>query len=255
MYPYIHILGRDIGTYGLCLILGFALVFVCALLRGKPKGLILEDLMIVGAFVLGFALLGGGLLYLLVSYSLSEILEFIRNGEYSFLSGGIVFYGGLFGGIAGAMLGIQVAGCKLGVIIRSVVPFIPLGHAIGRIGCLMAGCCYGFTYNGLFALYYPHSVAGLSPEQGYFPVQVLEALVNVGICWLLVRYEKRAKRNINVLLSYLLMYAVSRFFLEMLRGDAVRGGWSGLSTSQIISIVLVGICTSSLLYIRKSDNR
>lgn len=247
MYPYIHIFGRTIGTYGLCLTIGFVLTAIMAMRKGKPKGLIIEDIFIVGAFALGFALLGGSLLYVFVTYPPEKIWEFILRGDFGFLGSGIVFYGGLIGGIAGAFLGIRVAGCKLNLIERSVVPFVPLGHAIGRIGCVLAGCCHGFAYEGPFALYYPNSVLGLSPEQGYFPVQILEALGNLGICCFLVWYEKRMKRVTQLIFLYLGLYAICRFFLEMLRGDAVRGIWYHLSTSQIISILLLVISTVGLL--------
>lgn len=251
MYPYINILGRSIGTYGLCLTAALGLVVILASHKGKTKGLLIEDLLIVGAFVLGFALLGGSLLYVFVTYPLVQIWELIRQGEFGFLSGGIVFYGGLIGGIAGALIGVRVAGCRFCLIEQSVVPFIPLGHAIGRIGCVMAGCCYGFAYNGLAALHYPRSVSGLPAEQGYFPVQPLESLVNVGIFLLLLWYEKRMKRVTDLLFVYLGSYAVVRFFLEMLRGDAIRGVWYILSTSQIISVGLLAISVAGLCWKNK----
>lgn len=251
MYPFIHIFDRNIGTYGLCLAVGFALTFLLALRKGKPHGLIEEDLLIVGAFALGVALVGGTLMYIFVTYSPTEIIEFIRRGDFRFLSSGIVFYGGLIGGLVGALCGIRIAGCKLETIERAVVPFVPLGHAIGRIGCVMAGCCHGFAYDGPFALYYPDSVSGLSPEQGYFPVQPLESLVNMGICVFLLWYEKRMKRATDLLFVYLGMYAVSRYLLEMLRGDEIRGMWNVFSTSQIVSILLLCVSIIGMLWKRK----
>ena len=247
MYPYIHIFDRTIGTYGLCLTVGFVLTAMMAMRKGKPHGLIMEDVLIIGAFALGFALLGGSLLYVFVTYPPGEIWEFILRGDFEFLSSGIVFYGGLLGGIAGALIGVRVAGCKLGLIERFVVPFVPLGHAIGRVGCVLAGCCHGFAYDGPLALYYPNSVLGLSPEQGYFPVQILEALGNLGICGFLLWYEKRMKRVTELIFVYLGLYATFRFFLEILRGDAARGVWYHLSTSQIISILLLMISTVGFL--------
>lgn len=249
MYPYIHILGRNIGTYGLCMLAGFLLAGFLAYRKGKPNGLRWEDLMIVGATTLGGALLCGGALYVFVTYSWAQILEFIRQGDFRFLGSGIVFYGGLIGGVLGALLGIRLAGCSVRSVERHVVPFIPLGHAIGRIGCVMAGCCHGFPYDGPFALHYPHSVAGLSPEQGYFPVQPLESLVNVIICIVLLCYEKRAKRTTDLLFLYLGLYGISRFFLEMLRGDSIRGLWDGISTSQWISIALLAACILRLIFL------
>ncbi len=247
MYPYIYIFGRYIGTYGLCMVLGVVLAFVLALNKGRTRGLAFEDLVIVAAFALGFGLLGSNLLYVFVTYTPKQIMAFLSAGDFRFLGSGIVFYGGLLGGILGALIGIRVARCKFNTVARAVVPYIPLAHAIGRVGCVMAGCCYGFAYDGPFALYYPHSVTGLSPEQGYFPVQILEALINLVICLFLLRYEKKVRQVTNLLFAYLGLYAVSRFFIEMLRGDAARGMWYTLSTSQIISVVLlcisvVGLC-------------
>lgn len=253
MYPYISVFGRNIGTYGLCMVLGFALAFVLALRKGRPRGLLIEDILIVGAIALGFGLFGSSLLYVIVTYSYAQIIAFIAAGDFRFLSSGIVFYGGLLGGIAGALIGIRVAKCKLETVVRSVVPFIPLAHAIGRVGCVMAGCCYGFEYDGPFALHYPHSVSGISPDQGYFPVQLLEALINVIICFTLLYFEKRLKQAKNLLFAYLGMYAVSRFFLEMLRGDAIRGVWYALSTSQIISILLLVVSVAGVLWKQKKS--
>lgn len=251
MYPFIHILGRSIGTYGLCLAVAFSLVYFLSLRKGKRYGLIAEDLLIVGAFSLCAALIGGALVYILVTYSLAEIAVFIMHGDFHFLGSGLVFYGGLIGGLIGAIAGIRVSGCKFSVIERAVVPFIPLGYAIGRIGCVMAGCCYGFAYDGPFALYYQNSLSGLLPEQGYFPVQPLESLINVGICMFLLWYEKKVKRVADLLFTYLAMYAVLRFVLEILRGDDIRGIWGVLSTSQIISVILLCISITGLLWKNK----
>lgn len=255
MYPYISVFGRNVGTYGLCMLLGVALAVILAIYKGKPKGLVFEDVLIVGAFALGFALIGGCALFIFVTYSPEQIIAFVRSGDFRFLSSGIVFYGGLIGGVLGALMGIRVAGCGFAVVERSVVPFIPLGHAIGRIGCVMAGCCHGFAYDGPFALHYSHSVLGLSPAQGYFPVQPLESLINVGICIFLLWYEKKMRRATDLLFAYLGLYAVSRFFLEFLRGDAIRGVWYHLSTSQIISLVLLCISILGMLWKRGSSEK
>ena len=247
MFPFIHIFGRDISSYGVCLI---AAVMCCAFLawrKGRSQGLLFEDLAIVGAFAVGLGMFGGSLLYVIVSYTPAQIAAFIKAGNFVFLGSGIVFYGGLIGGICGALLGIKVAGCRFDTVVRTVVPFVPLGHAIGRVGCVLAGCCHGFAYEGPFAIYYPDSVLGLSPEQGYFPVQILESVINVGLCCILLWYEKRTKRAKNVMFAYIGAYAACRFVLELLRGDEGRGIYFTFSTSQIISIVLLSISTIGLL--------
>lgn len=239
MYPYIFIGGRPIGTYGLCMLLGFFLVAFLSYQKGKQHSLLLEDLLFVGAVAIGCSLVCGGGMYIFVTYPITQIIEFIRQGDFRFLSSGIIFYGGLIGGILGALLGIRIMKCPLSLIEHSVIPFIPLGHAIGRIGCVMAGCCHGFVYDGPFALYYSNSVSGLPPHQGYFPVQPLESIINIGICLLLLKLDKRCKKPFQLLFSYLSIYAICRFSLEFFRGDMIRGTWAGLSTSQWVSIGLL----------------
>ena len=252
MYPIINIFGNPIGTYGLLIVLGFLTAGFLAARKSRKYGLVPEDVIVVGAVAFGFAMLFGGLLFVFVTYPLDYILEQVRQGNFDIFFSGIVFYGALIGGIAGGILGTKIAGCSTSGLIRTVVPYIPLGHGIGRIGCLMGGCCYGMEYTGPFAVYYPHSIVGLSPDQGYFPVQPLEALINVGICLILLWYEKRAKNGGKLLFAYLGMYAVSRFFLEMLRGDAVRGIWYAISTSQIISLGLLAVSLVGIFWRRKT---
>lgn len=248
MYPVINIFGKTIGTYGLFMVLGFLTAGYLSVRRARKHGLVPEDVIIVGATAFGFAMLFGGLLFVFVTYPVSYILEQIRHGRFDIFFSGIVFYGALVGGLAGGVLGTKIAKCSFSGLVRTVVPFIPLGHALGRIGCLMGGCCYGMEYSGPLAVYYPHSLMGLPADQGYFPVQPLEAVLNVGICLFLVWYEKRIRRPADLLMSYLGIYAVVRFILEFFRGDAVRGIYFSISLSQWISLGLLAVSITGLLW-------
>lgn len=247
MYPYFSLFGIRIGTYGLCMLLGIVLAVALAAAKGKKKNITVYHILIVGATAIALALLCGGVLYAFVTFPVELIVKCVLAGHFEIFMAGIVFYGGLIGGIAGGILGMRIAGCDKGDLLRSVIPFVPLGHAIGRIGCLLAGCCHGFAYEGFLAVYYPNSVAGLPADQGYFPVQPLESLVNLVICGLLLIYEKRAKRPFDILFAYISCYSVSRFCLEMLRGDGIRGIYFGLSLSQWISIGMLAVCVAYFL--------
>ncbi len=213
------------------MLLGFVTVFLLAFSKLKKRSVSIDDMFIVSACTLLIALIGASFLYAVVTYPVSFIIESLIKGNFEAF-GGLVFYDGLIGGVLGAILGIRIAKGKIKVFESAIVPFIPIGHAIGRIGCVMAGCCRGFEYNGVFALFYPGS------EQGYFPVQITEAVINVIIAVILICYSKKERKVYNILLLYLLLYAVSRFVLEFFRGDAVRGIFFGLSTSQWIAVLL-----------------
>ncbi len=244
MYPSIHFLGFQIGTYGLMMVLAFLLVGFLAFRRASVYGIGGEDVLIVGASACGMGILCGNFLYILVTYSPEEILEILRLGHLELLFSGIVFYGGLLGGLLGAWIGTRIAKCRLEAAVGTAIIYIPLGHSIGRVGCLLAGCCHGFAYDGLFAVYYPNSVAGLSPQQGYFPAQICEAVCNIGICMILRQMEKKGRRPYTILVTYLGSYACVRFAMEFLRGDVIRGIYAGFSISQWISIVIGGFCAA-----------
>ncbi len=237
MFPYIEIFGRTIGMYGVLMALGIFLAGFLTIRYYKKLGQPSEDVFIVGAIGIGIAIICGNLLYIGVTYPFSYILSQIKAGDFSFLGSGIVFYGGLIGGVVGAFLGFRVARCQAKLFIEAAVPYIPLGHAVGRIGCLMAGCCYGMEYDGPLAVYYTRSLLDVSPDQGYFPVQPLEGAINIVICCVLLILRKRG-RGETLLPMYLCMYSVSRFLLEFLRGDQHRGIYFGVSMSQWISLAL-----------------
>lgn len=243
MYPFLHIFNISIPTYGLCMLAGVFLVAFLAYLKGKPLKIPVENIILIMACVFGGALIAGWLFYLVVTYSLSGIFDMISKGDFSFMkNGGIVFYGGLIGGLAGGIAGKKIIKTDLKTLELLFVPYVPLGHAIGRVGCFLAGCCYGMEYSGPLAVYYPHSLAGVSPDVGYFPVQLLEAFLDVLIFAVLWRYCKKERKKFDIISVYLALYSVMRFGTECLRGDAIRGVYFGLSTSQWISIGIIIVC-------------
>ena len=246
MNPYIEIFGLNLSSYGLLMLIAVLTVFFFAWKRAKKLGILTEDVIIIMATSLGFILFFGYVVYILVTYPIELILKFLSEGNYRFLeNGGLVFYGGVGGAVIGALLGMRITQITFYELCYVFIPFVPLGHAIGRVGCFMAGCCNGIEYDGVFAVYYKNSIFGLSPGQGYFPVQLFEAFFNVIICRILVIMSEKTKRKPDILFAYFVMYAIIRFGLEWFRGDSVRGFVWLLSTSQWISILLIGI---SMIY-------
>lgn len=254
MYPFIDLFGRQIPTYGLSILIAIFLVGWLACRYARKVALPWEDVLIVGACALLSGFLCGFLLYLLVTYSPLRIWEMVKDGDYRFLNGGLVFYGALIGGLAGGLIGVKLSKAPLSAVEKSVIPYIPIGHAIGRIGCVLAGCCYGAPYDGICALYYKNSLFGLAPNQGYFPVQPLEAILNLAIALCLMIIRKKKSPKLSLLISYLGMYSIVRFFLEFFRGDAIRGIVGGLSTSQWISLAILTGCVIYFVLIKSKRN-
>ena len=245
MQPYLDVFGRTIPSYGLCMAIGILLsCYICFIKAHKYK-LDINSLIVIVACIIGLGLLGAKLLYLFVSCDIKEVFSRLLHGDVSDLtSGGLVYYGGLIGGIIGALLGARISGTtsEFAVYCDAIVPVIPFGHAFGRIGCFLGGCCYGAPYTGIGAVTFP-KVGVVKPV---FPVQLLEAALNVMIFILLILPWNKQKRGFFSLYLYLILYSLVRFVLEFLRGDEIRGITQGLSTSQWISMGLF-ICGCILL--------
>lgn len=244
MHPYFKINNLMIPAYGTFMAAGLCLASLLAIIRAKRKGGDPDMTLVVICFVVGGALIGGNLLYLFASYGIKQVLTDIKNGSFAFItSGGLVFYGGLIGGIAGALLGVRITReTRFPMLVNAIVPCIPLGHAIGRVGCLFGGCCYGLPYSGVGAVH----LDPVGITHTVFPIQLVEALLNLILCGALLLLERKKKPGgYTLLYIYLICYAVMRFVLEFFRGDTIRGSSMGLSTSQWISLLL--LCAGVLL--------
>lgn len=244
MYPFISFFGLNIPSYGLCMCIA---LFVCALFifaRAKKYGVDVNDLIILFAIAIGSAMLCGSALYIFVTYDIETIIKEITSGNFSFIKNtGIVFYGGLIGGVLGVTITLKILKMKTELVERCAIPFVPLGHAIGRIGCLLAGCCYGIPYEGKFAV----STMFDAGDQTYFPIQGVEAFFNVLIAVILVIYSKKERPKYSILCLYLCLYSCLRFCLEYFRGDAIRGSFFVFSTSQWISMILALTCVIMII--------
>ena len=167
--------------YGLMVAIGFLMCSVIAWVRTRRRGKIGENLIIIAAMVLLFALFGGMLFFLLVTYTPAQIVGFIREGKWDMLVGGIVFYGALIGGVFGAWIGSKIAQDDLRDYLDIVVPVIPLGHAIGRIGCLCAGCCFGRPTDSAIGVVYTDPVGDAPTGIPLLPVPLFETAANLVI--------------------------------------------------------------------------
>lgn len=225
--------------YGLMMAVGFLLCSVISWFRTRRRGMIGENLIIIAAMVLLFALIGGMLFFILVTYTPSQIIGFIREGRWDMLFGGIVFYGALIGGVIGAWIGSKIAHDDIRAYLDIVVPVIPLGHAIGRIGCLCAGCCYGRPTESALGVMYHDPVGGAPTGIALLPTQLFESAANLVIFVILMIVSHKMRPKYLTTFLYCILYGITRFVLEFYRYDSIRGSAGGLSTSQWISLGLI----------------
>ena len=259
MHPLIHLFGKEIPSYGLCAVLGVCAAMLFTVLFARRRGLDTENAVYILAMGGVGALLGAKVLYLLtvLPQFLGDLPLLLRGPNLfvsRYLAGGFVFYGGLLGGIGTAWHTAKGYHGDLRDYARVLAPATALFAGIGRIGCLMTGCCYGRETDLPIGMRFdaspvaPHGVA-------LIPTQLIEALFDfalAAVLWRLGREGSRASRHLIGI--YLGTYAAFRFLLEFLRADEARGSLGWFSTSQWISIGALIILTIIFLSERKRDH-
>jgi len=243
MLPFLNIFGLEVPMYGVMFISAIIVSILLAILRSKKYNIPKQEILFLSLYAVIGGLIGAKLLYIIVT--IPSILEHIHNTNADTLQvvlflfqGGFVFYGGLIGGFLAALIYMKQYKLPFESIADIATPTLPVAHAIGRIGCFFAGCCYGLPvswgveFNA--SLSAPHDIA-------LMPTQLIESSINIIfalVLYVLGRYEKfRGK----LLYFYIIFYSITRFILEFFRYDAERGVFGFLSTSQYISIILLAI--------------
>ncbi|MGN0630643.1 MAG: prolipoprotein diacylglyceryl transferase [Ruminococcus sp.] len=242
MYPILNIGPFTIGMYGVCCTLGIALACLAALSNGKRSKINSYNLIICFAAILIGGFLGAKLLYLIVDFR--SICEMFRNSGVnmetisSIVQGGFVFYGGFIGGLLGILIFSHILKVSPIHFISVIAPGVPLAHAFGRVGCFMAGCCYGIP-SEKYGIAFTQSI-GAPNGIKLFPVQLLEASLLLVLALIMQTYYIKSKHRHCNMYIYLFIYPIIRIFTERFRyDDAERGIYFGLSTSTWISIGII----------------
>jgi phosphatidylglycerol---prolipoprotein diacylglyceryl transferase len=207
----------------------------------------------LGIYIIISALVGAKLLLLIVDFDKfrrdpAELLSLARSGG--------VFYGGLILAVAVAFWFMRKHRLPLWQTCDVFAPGIALGHAVGRLGCLAAGCCYGKPTTVPWAVTFTNRLAaanvGTPLNVPLHPTQIYESAAEALILVVLLATEKKGRAYPGrTFWLYMLMYAVSRFIIEFYRGDE-RGLVLGLlSTSQFISTVLVPLSVVMLVWLSR----
>lgn len=253
MIPAFELFGKTFAIYPLMALLGIfgAGLYICR--NTRRRGLDVND-MLIFLLICGVGVLFGmHLLYGLTNIPLLLDLARTPGSIQSFsdfwnavlaIFGGSVFYGGLLGGIAVGLWYGRKKRLDLSLWSDLITPGIPLFHAFGRVGCFLGGCCYGVACQIGFRYRYSPLLEANGPTR--FPIQLVEAGCNLILFFVLDRLLKKGRCKGRLLCVYLLCYAPVRFILEFWRGDALRGIWWGLSTSQWISLLVI-VCVSIFL--------
>ena len=224
-----------IHSYGLCIAVGIIVAYLVAEFRVKRKGMSVDTCFNMAAIAAICGMLGAKLMYYIV-----EIKSIIENPRLLLdFANGFVVYGGIIGGSIACFIYAKVK--KLDVLkwFDVIIPEIAIAQGFGRIGCLMAGCCYGRETTSACHIVFTHS--HFAPNNVWlYPTQIMSAAGNfINFLLLVFVIDKLFKNRRGIVTSFfLIFYSVGRFVIEIFRGDLERGFVGSLSTSQFVSIFI-----------------
>ncbi len=242
--------GVSVHSYGLMIGIGFLLALIMGCVRAKKQGLnddAIIDIAIIAALG-GFA--GAKLLFVIINFK-----EFLKSPMAVLGSAGFVVYGGIISGVLVSVIYCHVKKLKFMEYFDLVMPEVALAQGFGRIGCFLAGCCYGRETDSAFGVVFPENSMAPAGVK-LIPTQLISAagdfIIAGVLVWIAYRFLNKEKKLIagDVGCIYLLMYGVGRFAVEFLRND-YRGAVGFLSTSQFISVFIVALGVTLMVYNRK----
>ena len=242
MYPTLLELGViNIYTYGVLVAAAYLIGLQVAVARGRSRGLPPERLMGLGFAILLGAIVGAKLLLFVV-----DIDYFTSDPANLWVlarSAG-VFYGGFVLAVVVAFWYMRRHGMPVWTTCDAFAPGIAVGQAVGRLGCLLAGCCYGRPTDVPWGITFTDPLAaanaGTPLHAALHPTQPYESLAALGILGILLLVERRGPMFPGcTFLTYLLAYGTARFVIEIYRGDPRGTVFEVMSTSQFISALMV----------------
>ncbi len=255
MYPKLLDLGPiSIYSYGLLLVSAYLIGLQLAVSRGRARGLDGNRVMDLGIAIIVAALIGAKLLLFFVEFDHfaedpAELWTLLRSGG--------VFYGGLLLAVGVAFWYMKRHGMPLWTTCDAFAPGIALGQAVGRVGCLLAGCCYGQPTDLPWAVTFTDPLAasnvGTPLGIGLHPTQLYESLAALFILIFLLIWERKSYMFAGrTFWTYLLLYPTARFVIEFYRGDPRGTVFDLLSTSQFVSVMIVPLSIAMLIVLARN---
>lgn len=259
LHPFLINIGSfHLPTYGVLLVTAILGGIYTAIRLGRRAGFYPSQILDFCTWVVVVALVGAKVLMIL-----TDIRYFAANPReifsYSMLMAGGVFYGGFLAALFFTIWYVRVQKISFWRLTDVLAPAVALGQSVGRLGCFSAGCDFGtrtsLPWGVVFTSNFANEVAGVPLGIRLHPTQLYESFATLLIfAFLLWRFPRR-KRDGEIFLSYLSLYAVARFFLEFLRGDEDRGFVFHhlLSTSQFIAVLVLASVAVVFLWRRSHD--
>ena len=238
------VFGLTVHGYGLMIGLGVVASLLISWRKARMKG-VSEDMvstMTILAVVIGF--LGGKVFYLLTHWS-----YFMADPVGSLGSEGFVVYGGIIFGFAACWIYARLKGERFVFWSDLLLPGVAVAQGFGRIGCFLAGCCYGAPTDSCIGVTFP---AGSFAPAGValWPTQLISAAGDLLLAVILMQMDKKEHYDGKITVWYLILYTLGRFLVEFLRADN-RGNVGILSASQFIGLFVFAAAFALRAYLKR----
>lgn len=254
MHPILFKLGPfTLYSFGLLVILGFGAGIMLARRLAGERGLPGDAFVDAAIVVLLSAIAGARLLFVALNWGTYST----RLNEIGALwQGGMSFHGGIVAGVLAGVIYMRRNRLPVLAMADAAAPGMALGYAIGRIGCLMNGCCYG----GPTTL--PWGMPGIycegvpDPSLHYHPAQIYAAVINLALTAALLAAYRRPHRLGQVLALYVGGYSLYRFGIEALRkGVTARVFGMGLTDTQVFSLLAIAAAVAWWFWLERRSPR
>ncbi|HIQ99696.1 MAG TPA: prolipoprotein diacylglyceryl transferase [Candidatus Scybalocola faecavium] len=236
MYNDLFTIG-NITVHGYGLMIGIGIIAAYLMTEHLAKKKAMDPDPVFSLLIFGVL---GGIAGAKILYWITIFDEIIRDPAilWHSLTDGFVVYGGIIGGILAGYAVCRIKKISFWDYLDCATPSIALAQGFGRIGCFLAGCCYGMETDSWCAITFTNSQ--FAPNHvPLVPTQIFSSVFDFAHFVLLYVITRRSKVPGFTSSLYLIIYGVGRFVIEFFRGDLIRGSVGALSTSQFISIFIV----------------
>ena len=254
MHPILFRYGNlALYTYGLMLAIAFLTGITLAKKEAVRNGMDPDQIMDLSFYILVAALLGARIFYILTDIRrfVDDPVEIIR-----IWNGGLVFYGGFIGAVIVAMLFLKKNRMPVWKTADIMAPGLVMGQAIGRIGCLFAGCCYGKVCDLPWAITFHHPESLAPVGIPLHPTQLYSVLAKASIFLYLWLHRKNKRFDGELFWQYVFLYGLMRSAIEFFRGD-FRGQTfiNVFSISQVIGLSFAVFGGLMLIYLGRRHEK
>jgi phosphatidylglycerol---prolipoprotein diacylglyceryl transferase len=256
VFPRLFHIGHfSLPTYGFLVATGVVVGLIVSVRMARRQGIDPEKTWNLGILVVLFGILGAKVLLIVNDWGYYMAHPGEIFSMYTLQAGG-VFSGGFLAALGVAIWYVHKHRMPPLATCDAFAPGLALGHAIGRVGCFAAGCCWGKPTSAPWGVTFTNQLAntwvGTPLHVPLEPTQLFESAVELANFFILYWLIRHKKFDGQVIGAYMFLYGFARYFLEFLRDDPGRGIVFGgaMTGTQLISILLV--IAGGILWIRRA---